>query len=185
MLFDVIIIGLIALSTYVGYKNGFVKTVSKLLSVIISLIFVKLLHPLISSFVRNSFIGDFINDKIAGNAQTAIPDNMPIFIQKAGESVAFGIADVIITIITILIIFKVASIVAGNIITALDLVAKLPLISSVNKWLGLAGGLIMSFFWIYVLLALVLIFNLDSSWLDGSMIAYTMFKNNIIMNLIF
>lgn len=185
MLVDIIIIGVIALSIYFGYKRGFIKTVSKLLSIIVSIILAKLLHPLISGFVRNSFIGDFINDKIAGNAQTAIPDNMPIFIQKAGESVAFGIADVIITIITILIIFKVASIVAGNIVTALDLVAKLPLISVVNKWLGLAGGLIMSFFWIYVLLALVLVFNPDASWMDGSLIAYTMFKNNIIMNLIF
>lgn len=185
MLFDVVIIALMVISIYLGYKRGFIKTISKLLCFIVSVILAKLLHPFVSGFVRNSFIGDFINEKIAGKSETIITEDMPSFIKSAGDSTVNGITDVVVTIVTILLIMIVTFIAANLIINTLDLVAKLPFISTINRTCGLIAGLFMGILLTYLVLAVVAVANIDATWLEGSYAAEAMFKNNILMNLIF
>lgn len=185
MLFDLIILALIGLSIYLGYKKGFIKTISKVLCFIISIIIAKLLHPVISDALCNSPIGDFVNDKVAGKSESVISNDMPSFVQKAGESATNGIADVIITIITILVIMLITFIVANLIINALNLLAKIPVLAQVNKTLGIVAGLLMGIILTYLVMAVVAVINIDASWLDGSFVAESMFENNLLMNLIF
>ena len=64
MIADIIVIALIAFFAYIGYKKGFVKTVSKLCCLIIAVVVAKILHPIISVYVNESALGDFIRNKI-------------------------------------------------------------------------------------------------------------------------
>lgn len=183
MLFDVIIIALIALSAFLGYKKGFVKTVSKLLCFVVSIILSKLLHPVISGAVRNSFIGDFINSKIA--EKSIITEDMPSFVQKAGETTVNGLTDAVVAVVTIIIIMIITFFAANAVVNAINLVAKLPFISSINRTFGIAAGLLMGILLVYLVLAIVLVANIEATWLDNSLIAQFMFKHNLLMNLIF
>lgn len=185
MLADGIVIVLMVLAVYLGYKKGFIRTVSKLLSFVISIIIARILHPIISVYVRNSFLGDFINSKIADKADSLITENAPSFIRNAGNSTVAELTDTVVAVITIILIIVITFIAVYFLIKALDLVSKLPVISFVNRITGLAAGFFMGIIWIYMLLAFVAIVNLDASWMEGSTIAYTMFKDNYLMNIIF
>lgn len=185
MIFDAVIVALIVISAFLGYKKGFVKTVSKLLSLIISVIVAKISHPFISEFVRNSFIGNFIRNKLVGKTEAVITNDMPYFIQKAGDSTLSEIYDATVSVVTVLLIIIVVFIVVNFIISALDFLTMLPLISWLNRILGFFAGLLMGIILAYLLLAVTAISNVDTVWLEDSYAAYIMFKNNIIMNLIF
>ncbi len=185
MLADIIIIAFMVLSAYFGYKKGFVRTVSKLISFVISIILAKILHPIISGYIRNSFIGEFINSKIADKADSIITESAPSFIQNAGHSTVNEITDTIVTVLTIIFIIIVTFIAVYFLIKALDLVSRLPVIS----WLNHLAGFVAGFFWgillVYTLLAVVVVINPDVSWMENSSIAIIMFKDNYLINIIY
>ena len=185
MLADIIIIAFIVLSAYFGYKKGFVRTVSKLISFIISIILAKKLHPIITAYIRNSFIGEFINSKIADKTDSIITDSAPLFIQNAGHSTVNEITDTIVTVLTIVFIIIITFIAVYFLIKALDLVSRLPVISWFNHLAGFVAGFFWGILWVYILLALIAVINTDISWLENSSIAITMFKDNYLMNIIY
>ena len=182
MLIDAVIIGFVLLSLYMGGKRGFVGTVSRLLSLVISVIVAAIIHPAVSVYVKQSFIGDFIQNKIT---DSVITDDMPYFVQKTGNSTAEGLADMAVSFVTVLLIVIICFIAVNFIIKALNIVAKLPLISFFNKIGGIAAGLVMGVFLVYVVMAAVGVMNVDTAWMDGSKIAQEMYKNNLLMNMIF
>ncbi len=185
MLADIIVIAFIVLSAYFGYKKGFVRTVSKLISLVVSIILARILHPVITGYVRNSFIGDFINGKIADNADSLITENAPLFIQKAGHETANELTDTIVTVLTIIFIIIVTFIAVYFLIKALDLVSRLPVISWFNRLTGFVAGFFWGIFLAYILLAFVAVINPDATWMENSSVAVTMFKDNYLMNIIF
>ena len=185
MLADIIIIAFMVLSAYFGYKKGFVKTVSKLISFVVSIILAKNLHPVISGYIRNSFIGDFINSKITDKAESIINESAPSFIQNAGHSKVNEITDMIVTVVTIIFIIIITFIAVYFLIKAIDLVSRLPVISWINRLAGLVAG----FFWgvllVYTMLALIAVVSPDVSWMEDSSVAIIMFKDNYLMNMIY
>ena len=184
MLIDLIVIAFLCLSVYLGYKRGLVRTFSKFLCLVVSVIMAKILHPLISGFIRKTFVGDFINTKLTDKAQT-VTDGSNSIVSKAASGAVEGLTDVAVTVATIVIIMIVVFVFASFIVRSLDLVTKLPFVSSVNKSCGVVAGLLMGLLTIYLVLLIVAVIDIDASWVEGSFITAMMFKENIIMNLIF
>ena len=184
MLIDLIVIAFLGLSVYLGYKRGLVRTLSKLLCLIVSIIMAMILHPLISGFIRKTFVGDFINSNLTDKAQT-VTDGSNSIVKQAAAGTVENLTDVAVTVVTIVIIIIVVFIFSSFIVRSLNLVTKLPFVSSVNKVCGIVAGLFMGILTIYLVLLVVAVIDIDASWLDGSFITAMMFKENIIMNLIF
>ncbi len=187
MIADIIVIAIALLSAYMGYKRGFIKTISRLCCIVISFIVAKFLNPYVSAYVRESFIGDFIYEKIANSADAALGENIPLFMKKAGEYTANGIADTAVSIVSVLAIIIVTYLVANFIVGALNVVAKFPVISFFNKICGLATGVFTGILITYILMAIASVsdFALVNKWFDGSAVAYKMYTDNILMNLFF
>lgn len=110
ILFDIITILIFVLFAWIGYKRGFIKTltltVSTVLSILVSNFIITLLH-------------------ISQNGNTPL----------------------IILIVTFVVIYAVLSL----LMKIVNLAAKLPIISTINKILGLACGLIFGFLAVAIL----------------------------------
>ena len=183
---DIIVVALIAFSAYFGYKRGLVKTVSRLCCIVISIIVAKLLHPVVSVYVAESSLGDFIREKVSEQTGSAF-ENLPFFMQEAGEYTANSIADSVVSIVTILLIIVVTYVVSKLIVNALNLVAKFPVISLFNRLLGLVAGLGVGVLVVCIVISILAITNPQGiqNWLEDSVIAYTMYRENVLINLIF
>ncbi len=186
MIADIIVVILIAFSAYRGYKRGFVKTISKLCCLVISIIVAKLLHPIINVYVMESSLGEFINEKISAQTDSVF-NGMPSFLHTAGEHTANGIADSVVNIVTILLIIVITYFIAKLIVNALNIIAKFPVISLFNRLLGFGAGFFVGAFVVYLVLSILIIADVQgvNKWLENSIIAYTMYRENILMNLIF
>lgn len=185
MIADIIVIALIAFFAYIGYKKGFVKTVSKLCCLIIAVVVAKILHPIISVYVNESALGDFIRNKISVKADSALGD-MPMFLLDAGNQAVNSVADSVISIITILLIIVVTYFASKIIVMALNLVAKFPGISFFNKLSGFVVGAVVGVFVVYLVISVLVITDSANvqKWLEDSVIAYTMYRENFLLNLI-
>ena len=185
---DIFVIAIIAFSAYIGYKKGFVKTVSRLCCLIISVITAKILNPFIADFVRESFVGNFISEKFAEQSDEFMgAANMPSFIQQAEQYTVDSLTDAAVGIVSALLIVIVTFFVANFIVNALNVVAKFPLISTINRLCGMAAGFVLGVFMVYLVISLAVVADMQSTenLLEDSVIAYTMYRENILMNLIF
>ena len=95
------------------------------------------------------------------------------------------LTDVAVTIVTVIIIIIVVFVISNFAAKSLNLVTKLPFVSSINKVCGVVAGLLMGLLTIYLVFLVIAVVDVDASWLEGSWLAAKMFKENIIMNLIF
>lgn len=183
VLTDIIVVGIIGLCTYISYKRGFVKSVSKLCCWVVSVIVAKFLSPYVSGFVRESFVGDYINNKMA----EAVGENVSVFVRQVSEYTAEGATDVAVSIISVLLIIIITYFIANFIVGALNIVAKIPVISSADRFLGLVTGLVTGFFIVYLVLAVMVVADVQGvdMWIDSSVVAYHMFRHNILLDLIF
>ena len=96
----------------------------------------------------------------------------------------------LIRVITIVILYIVSRILLIVLKFATNIIASLPIISTVNKSGGLIYGVLKSFIIIYAILAVLSAFSpIISSWgiisaIESSWIGKAMYNNNIILNLI-
>lgn len=184
MVADIILVAFLCLSIYLGYKKGFVKTISKLLCFVISIVAGKILHPHISGFVSETVVGEFISSKFTDETHL-VTEGTNSIIKQAANGAMEGLADMAVSVVTALIIIIVVFIISNFVVRSIDLVAKLPVISALNKLLGLVAGFAVGVITIYLVFLVIAVVNIDASWIEGSTIAAGMFKENIIMNMIF
>lgn len=147
IIFDLLIVGIIALSTFIGYKQGVVKAAIKILSFFIAIIVALALYkPVSNVIVNNTSIDDSIKNtiiekikpegiesseeiaientltnKIIGKANNTIEEIANIFSIKLIET---GV--LLLLYIVIRISLKFISVLA-------DLIAKLPILKQINK----------------------------------------------------
>ena len=185
MVADIIIVVLVALSAYRGYKKGLVKTLSKLCCLVVSVIVAKWLYPVISVYVMESSLGDFISERISAQTTSAF-EGLPLFFQEAGNNTANGIANSVVSVVTILLIIIITYFVSKLIVSALNIVAKFPVISMFNRFMGMIAGFFIGVFIVYLLIFVLVIADVQGvqKWIEDSVIAYTMYRENILMKFI-
>lgn len=203
IIFDVAVIIIITACTFIGYKQGLVKSAIKILSFFIAIIAaLSLYKPVSGIIINNTPIDDDIKKAIIEkitpegvnpNQEVEIKDNFTLKILDGAtnsiEQIAEAFTVKLIEIITILLIYIIAKILLKFVTTLTDLITKLPLLKEINQLGGLIYGIIKGIVLVYTILAVIYLASplLDetiSNKINETIITKILYNNNIILNII-
>ncbi len=198
MIIDIIIVVLIILSTFLGYKKGLVGVAFKILSFILALLITLILFKPVSNYIINNTqidetIQSVIMEKLLGSKinndgkiekeDAQIPEVMVDYINKSIDDtinqtkedlttqMAANLTQSSINIITMVVLFIVTRLILFIISLVLGAIAELPIIKQVDEIGGTIYGILRAIVLIYGIFA-VLTFILP------------MIQNNNIINII-
>lgn len=194
ILIDLIIVAIIAISTFIGYKRGLVKIAFGFCTFIIALIVALVLYKPVSSLViANTEIDDTIEKTII---EKIFPDNSNVRDEENLEhetnivideektqkinlysdllnteatvnSIAQTFSTKIIEMVVLIVLYIIAKIILRFITAIADLVAKLPFLNSFNHLGGIIIGFIQGSLIVLVAFALIVLFT---PMIDGVLI---------------
>ena len=207
LIIDAILIGLVALFTFIGYKQGLVKTAIKIFSFFMAIVVALILYkPISSAIIKNTSIDEKINGVIVENLKldegeqenkeesNIVKDNLSNKIIAGAnnkiEDVANSFTRKIIEIAVMILLYIVARIILRFISALTDLITNLPILKQINKTGGLIFGFLKGVFIVYLILGIIyLIAPIVSSRafgiIDQTIIAKEIYNNNILLTLIF
>lgn len=198
MILDLIVILVIALFTFIGYKQGLIKVAIKIASFFIAIIIALVLFKPVSTLViNNTTIDDKIENAIIEKItpEGMKPEdkvearNLPSGIIKntndSIKSIAETLTTKLIEICTILILYIVARIVLKFIAALATLIEKIPILKQFNKLGGTVYGLVKGVLIVYVVLAIIylaspLLKENTSKKIEEARLTKMMYNNNII-----
>lgn len=193
---DLIIVGIVLLSVFLGYRKGFVSLAIKLCAFIIAIAVTFIFYQPISNFVINTTqIDEMLENTIIEKATDMMQEDpnsemTNSLIESAKQGVlpetARALAINIVSGAVILILF-IGIRIALIFVTALaNAVAKLPIINQFNKTGGIAYGLLRGVLIVYVALLVIHVYgqmNPKSAVYQGvedSYIGKTMGQYNVL-----
>lgn len=203
IVFDIVVIAIVALCTFIGYKQGLVKSGIKILSFFIAIIVAFALYKPVSKLIinntsiynniKNVMIEKIKPEDMDKEQEVDVGDNVALKIMGEATNTIEEIAETftikLIETVTLLLIFLIAKI-ALRFVTALtDLITKLPLLKQVNKLGGTVYGIIKGIILVYTILAVVylitpLLQNNIAEDINKSIITKTLYNNNLILYII-
>lgn len=162
---DLIIVALLLLSVYLGYRKGLLELAIKLVAVVIAIVVTFVLYRPISNFIINTTsIDETIENAVYEKANDVVKkdqdkDLESQIIEEAKDGMLPQTARMISTNVVsggVMIILYILTRIALRFVTALaNLVAKIPIIKQVNKIGGVAYGFLRGVLIIYIALLLV------------------------------
>lgn len=202
LIIDLVIIAIVLLFTFLGYKRGFVKLAIRLCTFFIAIVVAFMLYkPAAKLVITNTEIDEKIENTITskllteGSAEDTKVEkkDLPSIILKSGENtvknISNSIAVTLIEVACLLVIFILMKI-ALKFVTALaDLIAKLPLLKQINKLGGTVYGIIEGLFIIFVGFAIISLISpmLDVSFIsqiNSSTLGAICYNNNILLEIL-
>ena len=211
IIIDLVIVGIIALCTIIGYIKGLTGSLIKILSFVLALIIAFILFVPVSNLVINNtqideMIERNIREIIIKNEEETTEKEMPTAItdyvsqkieevaDEAKESVvdntAKEVSQTIVKAGTWIILFIIARIALILLKLITSLITKLPVIKQFDKLGGIIYGLIEGLIITYFALALISCItpmtkgNLSEE-INKSYIGSHMYHNNLLLNIIF
>lgn len=150
IIIDIVIITIIILSAFLGYKKGLVKLGTRLFAGIIAIILTIILYrPLGGLIINNTSIDEKIENTITENTTSFINENtqgIDIITNQIKNEIlpeeAKNISQNVIYTITSILLFIIIKITLSIIIALLDFVADLPILKQFNEVGGIIYGLI-------------------------------------------
>lgn len=211
IILDIILVALMALSIFLGYKKGLVKVAVKLCAFIIAVIVAVVLYkPVSNLIIKNTELDEKIQNVIIENGTRKLEEadeeeknnlleNMQRYVDNTiaetqneiVETVADQLSVRLINILVIVGLFIVTRLALILLVFISDIITSLPIIKQFNELGGVIYGIIRGLFIIYIILAVVfLIISMTSnnsiiSAIDSSFITKFMYNNNILLNIIF
>lgn len=202
---DLIIIAVVLLFIFLGYKKGLTGSLIKLLSFIIAIVVAFVLYkPVANAVIENTVIDDNIRttlgveDKTENteeNVPSTIMDNINKEIENATDEVKANVIDhTTITIVNIgsgIVIFLAVRVILVLISLFAKILTDLPVIKQVDKLGGLAYGAIEGIVIVYAVLAVISLTsviwanNAVVTAIAKSSLGEMLYNNNIILNLLF
>lgn len=181
IIIDLIIIAILVLSTFLGYKKGLIGVAFKILSFIIAIIITLILYRPISNYIINNTeialtIENSISEKLSttkmeegkiDESSTDLPNVVVNYINKeivstvneTGDAlvqiVAKELSQTIINLIVVIGIFVITRLLLLFAKAILSAVAELPIIKQFNEVGGIIYGILRGILLIYVLLAIL------------------------------
>lgn len=199
-LIDLILIAIIAVFTFIGYKKGLIKVAFGLISFILAIIIsVVLYRPISNLIIKYTTLDETIQTTVM--EKLVSPDNtdeqtnniVKNFYSNAKNittvELSKGISKTIINVSCMIIVFIISKIILMFFKFIGDLISKLPLIKPLNSAGGFLYGLLKGFIIVYLLLALIAILspivNLNNTLtlINSSIITNIMYNNNIIFTI--
>ena len=199
MILDLIVILIIALFTFIGYKQGLIKSAIKIASFFIAIIIALVLYkPVSTLIINNTTIDDKIENTIIekvtpegmkpedeASQATKIPQGFIVEANNSIKDIANTTTIKIIEVCTVLVLYIIARIALKFVAALGDLIAKIPILKQFNKLGGTIFGLIKGLLIVYVILAVVylispLLKENTSNKIEKSMLTKNMYNNNLI-----
>ncbi len=203
MILDLIVILIIALFTFIGYKQGLIKSAIKIASFFIAIIIALVLYkPVSTLIINNTTIDDKIENTIIekitpegmkpedeASQATKIPQGFIVEANNSIKDIANTTTIKIIEVCTVLVLYIIARIALKFVAALGDLIAKIPILKQFNKLGGTIFGLIKGLLIVYVILAVVylispLLKENTSNKIEKSMLTKNMYNNNLITKII-
>lgn len=203
MILDLIVILIIALFTFIGYKQGLIKSAIRIASFFIAIIIALVLYkPVSTLIINNTTIDDKIENTIIekvtpegmkpedeASQATKIPQGFIVEANNSIKDIANTTTIKIIEVCTVLVLYIIARIALKFVAALGDLIAKIPILKQFNKLGGTIFGLIKGLLIVYVILAVVylispLLKENTSNKIQESMLTKNMYNNNLITKII-
>jgi len=206
ILLDIIVLGIIIINTFIGYKRGLINVIFNLCAFLVALIITIFLYTPITHFViENTELDNKIESVIIekGVTNEGIDSREDSVIDKyisqsvnntkndIVQSTSTIIAQKIIGILVAIMLFIVVRILLTLVKALVNGIASLPIIKQLNEIGGLAYGVLMGVILVYVLLAvLFFVVSVNSTGtianaINTSIISKILYSNNVILNIIF
>ena len=205
IIIDIILLGILALTTFIGYKRGLVKVIFKMFAFIVALIITIVLYkPVTNIVINNTQLDEKIASIIVENGtvekeETSENKTIDSYIEDTKNNIqnnivnsAAGTVSVnlvsIIVVIALFIAIRIALMLVGFFA---DSLAELPIVKQFNEAGGIAYGVLQGVIIIIVILTItyfVVNTTKDSSItniIDSSYITKFIYSNNPIIKLIF
>jgi len=207
---DLILIGILLVFIFAGYKKGLTGSLLKLISFALSIVIAFVLYkPVSNIIINNTQINENIKSAIINNfsenknseeqnkIQNSILNNVNKEIENATteakntivEQSAERISTTIINLDCAIIVFLIAKVILWVISFFIKGVASFPIIKQIDKLGGIAYGVVEGLIIIYAVLAIISFASLV--WTDSTMIqainksvlGNNLYNNNILINL--
>ena len=150
IIIDVILIAIVLLSAFLGYKKGLVRLGATLFAGIIAIIVTIIIYkPVSGIIINNTPIDEKIEHAIIQNTTDIIEKNEQIqnnvtnqLENKILPEQAKNIAKNVVRAVTAVVLFIIVKIVLSIIISLMDFVANLPLLKQFNEIGGIIYGIV-------------------------------------------
>lgn len=211
IIIDIVVIAILALSIFFGYKRGLIKVIFNVCAFLVALILTFILYKPVAAFViNNTDLYENIKQVVLKNGITekkedvtesnegidkyiekytynAITDAKNDAVKSAADTIALNAVNVIVSI-GLFIAIRILLIFAKFLVEAL---AELPIVKQFNELGGALYGAITGLIAIYAILAIVFFvvsingFEYINETIDMSIITKYLYGNNIILNIFF
>lgn len=150
---DIIILAIIVLSIYFGFRKGFLRSLTGALSTVISFALTIVLFKPIGNILSNSPVRESVFNKISGLLETSDNTTIKLFsaVQKDGVE---AVTELAINLISFIVVIIAVKIVLAIVLRAVKITAKLPLVKQVNSLLGGLFGLLGGILLCYIVIGL-------------------------------
>lgn len=150
IIIDIILIAIITLSAFLGYKKGLVKLGTGLIAGIVAIIATVIIYkPVAGIIINNTTIDEKIESAIMQNTTSFIEENTQVpneINNQIKDNIlpeqAKNIAENSIYAVTLIVIFIAIKIALSIIISLMDFIANLPILKQFNEVGGIIYGLI-------------------------------------------
>ena len=208
---DLIIVALMLLFIFLGYKKGLTGSLIKLLSFVIAIVLAVILYkPVGNVVIENTTIDDNIRtslnetfgvqenkqeEKNEENVPSSIMNNINKEIENATDEVKTNVIDettkTVVYVGSAIVIFLAVKVVLLIVSLFTSQITKLPIIRQVDKIGGLAYGAIEGVVIVYAILAVISLTSVI--WANNAVVmaigkstlGEMLYNNNIILNLLF
>lgn len=193
---DIVIVAIILLSVFLGYRKGLIALAIKLCAFIIAIVIAFILYKPVSNFVINTTnIDETIENSILEKVNDVIKEDKDKELEseliesaKTGmlPETAKTISDNIVSGGVMILLFIIARIGLIFVTSLANVVAKVPVIKQINKTGGIIYGFLRGAILIYVVLLLISVIGQinpkNSVYLDvnESYIGKIMYENNVL-----
>ena len=213
IIIDIVIVAIIALCLFLGYRRGLTGSLLKILSFVLAIVIAFILFKPVSNLVINhtnwddslkTSIEQFITEKTSTpEEKSSLPQVIVDYIDEtmaqsvneakevAIENTAQSVTNLIVNAGVWIAVFIIARILLIFIIFITALIAKLPVIKQFDKLGGILYGILEAFVILYVLLAIIsfiapMINNAEFiDALNKSFIGSMLYNNNILLKILF
>lgn len=213
IIIDIVIVAIIGLCLFLGYKRGLTGSLLKILSFILAIVIAFILFKPVSNLVINNTnlddslktsIEQFITEKMTTPEEKSnlpkvivdyIDETMAQSVNEAKEvaidSTAQSVTNLIVNAGVWIAVFIIARILLIFIKFITALIAKLPVIKQFDKLGGILYGILEAFVILYVLLAMIsfiapMLNNAEFiDALNKSFIGSMLYNNNILLKILF
>ncbi len=194
MLADILVFVFVLFFVYTGYKSGLVKTLFGLLSYFLSIGLSIVLYPYISDIISKlPFIQEMvsgISDKFSDVFFAEVSNPLVEYIMPTfGNSVSTVAYSVVINILSFISVLILSRLILGILSRFLNIFAKLPIISLVNRLGGAVVGGLKGIILLYIIFLIILLVpklgdGKVAENIYSSQIANKFYSENIIIDIL-